>query len=211
MPPRKPTGPDIRQRVDKQRREEKKFKHQQFENELRRCPICGHPTLSLKRSKQLMFIYCTKCSASDSRPLRQGWENADYHSEFLHRVLSRLQFEEQSALESISPNDIPNKIFYCLVKFSRKKIEELRRYAKKFSSKNIKIYTRKYVYHKGTVKQRTVRRAIGYALVKGNLATINTIVNYMRNNDVWLKIIKTSLSDKVIKNYSFSKGDFENR
>jgi transcription elongation factor Elf1 len=212
VPPKNPKGRDIRERVDKQRVEEKRFKHQQFENELGKCPICGHPTLRLERSKQLMFIHCTSCFASDRLPLCQGWENADYHSEFLHRVLAGFyQLDEQSALESISPDDIPNKIFYCLVKFNRREIAELRRYAKKFS-KHIKIMTRKYVYHKGMVgMQRTVRRATGYAYMNGNLATINTIVNYMRKNDVRLEIIKTSLSYRFIKNYRFSNATFKNR
>jgi len=216
MSPRNPKGRDIREKVNKQRVEEKRFKHQQFENELGRCPICGHPTLRLERSKQFMFIRCTNCSASDYLPLRQGWKYADYHSKFLDRVHRRYEEfyqsfspKEQSALESISFDDIKDKIFYCVVKHSRKQIVEFRDYSNKFG-KHINIIYRTKTYRRG-LKTIRVRQCIGYAFVKGNFATISMMIRHMRDNGVWLKILGTSASYESVKHYVYSKGTWKNR
>lgn len=133
-------------------------------------------------------------------PAEERLDEWDSVEEFYNSV----SIEEQADLERVDREELPYLFFYSLVKFKKKQIVEFRRYADKFD-KHINIMYRTYTI-KHLPENRQVRRAIGYAYVKGNITTVTAIIDFMKQNGMRVRILKTSLSYEFLKKYRYANG-----
>jgi len=128
-------------------------------------------------------------------------ENLD-EGESMEQFYNSVTLEEQADLETVEPEKMPYLFFYSLVKFNKHQIVEFRRYADKFG-KHVEIMYR-------THKKRQFKQVIGYAFVKGNVTTVTMIIDFLKTNGMYVRILKTSLSYKFLKQYRYAQGTWYN-
>lgn len=115
-----------------------------------------------------------------------------------------VSLEEQGGLPQV--DQIPIVPFYSLVYFKRREITRMRNFQRKFG-KHIKLMLRAKTYHKGIEGlERTVKHSTGYAIFKGNIETIWTIINYIREQGLKLKVLKTSMKESFLRQYRYANG-----
>lgn len=125
VPHKVPRGRDIREAEQKIKKRIREFEHQQFENQLQKCPECGKPSLMFKEFERRMFIHCNKCLTSDCLPVRERWEDIDYHSEFLDRFYkASTHVRAQMGYEHCMVLKIPKRYFSLAVDILKIKYEQ---------------------------------------------------------------------------------------